>query len=117
MSDRERLSDLLGRLNASMSVIDREESFSERKKKLEIASLEEDLAGKSQDRKQRGIFAMRIFGFVCFYMAAALTIVVLDGCCVLDISDTVLVTMLGTTTANVIGLFLVVAEYLFHRHK
>lgn len=60
---------------------------------------------------------MRIFGFVCVYMAAALTIVILDGCRVLDISDTVQVTMLGTTTANVIGLFVVVANYLFHRHK
>lgn len=117
MNDRNKVSDVLGKLNTNTSVLSKDESFSDKKKRIELFSLEEDLAGKTQDRKQRGTFAMCIFIFVCVYMASALTIVILDGCGVLDISETVQITMLGTTTANVIGLFIVVANYLFHRHK
>ena len=93
-----------------------EKNFSEREKEIQLEQRREELEGIKQDRKQRGAFSMRIFLFVCVYMVLALAILCLSGGCVFEISDTVLIAMLTTTTANVIGLFVVVANYLFH-HK
>lgn len=47
-------------------------------------------------------------------MVLALVILILSGCEVLEFSNGVIVSLLTTTTANVIGLFAVVAKYLFH---
>ena len=75
----------------------------------------EELASRVQDRRQRGIFSKWIFGFMAIYMLGILAILVLVGCGVLSLSDTVLVALLTTTTAEVIGIFIVVAKYLFHK--
>lgn len=46
--------------------------------------------------------------------AAALAIVFLCGLGVLHLKESVLITLLTTTLANVIGVFNLVAKYLFH---
>lgn len=69
---------------------------------------------RKQDRRQRGIFSICIFSFVCIYVIAVLVIVILCGASVLILDTTVLVTILTTNTANVIGIFVIVAKYLFH---
>lgn len=51
---------------------------------------------------------------MCVYMAAALAIVFLCGLGVLHLKESVLITLLTTTLANVIGVFNLVAKYLFH---
>lgn len=51
---------------------------------------------------------------MCVYMAVALLIVFLCGLFVMYLSDTVLVTLLTTTLADVIGIFGFVAKYLYH---
>lgn len=86
---------------------------------IERALKIEEYKGKKQDREQRKDFAERIFSFLVFYMATVGVFVLLSGVAlnIFHLSDTVLVTMLGTTTANVIGIFIVVAKYLFPQHK
>lgn len=81
--------------------------------------LEEEFEGKKQDREQRKDFAERIFSFLVAYMMVVCFILFLSGITInhFYLSDTVLVTLLGTTTANVIGIFIVVAKYLFPQHK
>ena len=81
---------------------------------IKRAQLLEDYFGKKQDREQRGKFSLWIFVFVCAYMVLALIILILCGYGVLDLPNGVIVAMLTTTTANVIGLFAIVAKYLFH---
>lgn len=75
----------------------------------------EHLANMRQNRELRKLFSRRIFLFVCGYVSI---VVVLLFVCALGfghLSDTVLATLLGTTTANVIGLFVIVAKYLFRQ--
>lgn len=81
---------------------------------IKKAQLLEEYYSKKQDREQRKQFSFWIFLFVCVYMVLALIILILSGCEVLEFSNGVIVALLTTTTANVIGLFAVVAKYLFH---
>lgn len=85
--------------------------------KVNLEHQRETLEGKKQDRKQRGVFSVCIFGFVCLYIVAVLAIVVLCGADVLSLDTTLLVTLLSSTTANVIGIFIIVAKYLFHSNE
>lgn len=86
---------------------------------IERALKVEEYKGKKQDREQRKDFAERIFSFLVVYMTVVCFILFLSGITVnhFFLSDTVLVTLLGTTTANVIGIFIVVAKYLFPQHR
>lgn len=77
--------------------------------------LHEEIEDAKQDRAQRKIFSFYIFGFMCAYMAAAMAVVFLCGLGVMSLSDPVLITLLTTTLANVIGVFAFVAKYLFHK--
>lgn len=77
----------------------------------------EEIESLKQDRNQRKQFAERIFLSVQNYMIIIVCLLFVQGFHVLyfSLSDTVLVTLLGTTTVNVIGIFAFVARYLFHR--
>lgn len=90
-----------------------------RKLTLENEAREGENAGDNQDRAQRKEFAERIFSFVAMYMFFVGLVVFLCGhqFSSFNLSDTVLVTLLGTTTANVIGILIIVVTYLFSRKK
>lgn len=79
-----------------------------------IEKLKEEIRGLKQDREQRKVFSYCIFGFMCSYMLIALVIVFCSGLGVMSLSDTVLVTLITSTLADVIGVFIFVAKYLFH---
>ncbi len=68
-----------------------------------------------QYRWQRNVFAIAIFGFMCFWSMAILIMVALSGSqwFPFRLSDAVLITMLGTTMIEVILLFGIVAKHLF----
>lgn len=95
------------------------QKYREEKWKTENEILAEKLKGQQQDRDQRKEFALRIFNFVSLYMFGVFFILFLCGvdCNNFSLSDTVLVTLLGTTTATVIGVFNFVARYLFHNKE
>lgn len=82
--------------------------------RVEVDNLREELEGKRQDRMQRGDFSYHIFTLLWFYLLAVLGIVIVVASGLAKLSDTVLCMLLGTTTANVIGIFNFVAKYLFH---
>lgn len=81
-----------------------------------IDKMREELEGLKQDREQRKSFSKMLFFFTCAYMAITLLVIFLCGFSVMHLSDTILVTLLTTTLAEVIGMFNFVARYLFH-HK
>lgn len=82
--------------------------------RMQLEDQKEDLQGKRQDRLQRKDFAIAIFGMMWLYMFIALAIVITVGNGNLELSDTILTVLLGTTAANIIGSFNFVAKYLFH---
>lgn len=77
--------------------------------------LNEEIEDSKQDRSQRKIFSFRIFWFMCAYMILSLIVVFCCGIGCMRLSDAVLIALLTTTLANVIGVFNFVAKYLFHK--
>lgn len=84
--------------------------------KAKVDRLKSEIKDIEQDRDERKRFSNYIFAFMCIYVLAAIVIVILTGCGVLMLSDTILVTLLTTALADVIGVFTFVAKYLFHRN-
>lgn len=93
---------------------DKAEEIALTQQRVDIEKLKEDLESLKQDRQQRKVLSIALFIFMCVYMAVALLIVFLCGLFVMYLSDTVLVTLLTTTLADVIGIFGFVAKYLYH---
>lgn len=87
--------------------------------KLRNDALEEINKSNTQDRGQRKDFAERIYSFASIYMLGVFIILFISGTETTNfyLSDNVLITLLGTTTANVIGMFAIVVTYLFSRNK
>lgn len=89
-----------------------------RKLELQNESLEGENKGDAQDREQRKDFADRIFSFVCNYMIFVCIVLFLKANTPqFYLSDNVIITLLGTTTANVIGILIIVVTYLFSRKR
>lgn len=86
----------------------------EERERLRNQLMEADIKDRNQDRDQRRNFASKIFFFMCAYMAVALIIVFCCGFGWMHLSDAVLITLLTTTLADVIGIFSFVAKYLYH---
>lgn len=82
--------------------------------RVELEYRREELEGKRQDRRQRGKFSIWIFIFMGVYMFLTLILLFLSGKGTLSLSDSVLISIMTTTTADVIGVFIIVAKYLFH---
>ena len=80
-----------------------------------IDKMREEIEGLKQDRKQRKIFGYCIFGFMCAYMAAAIVIVYFCGFGLMYLADKLILTLIGSTLVEVIGVFAFVARYLFHK--
>ena len=78
------------------------------KKELELRDLESTI-------EHRRKYAGRIFVFVSIWMAMVFGVILADGWSLwgLDISDKVLLTLIGGTTLNVLGIFAIVANYFF----
>lgn len=80
-------------------------------------SNKEDLKGRKQDRKERKVYALLIFNLLCFWLMFDGFIFLFKGLGKLSYSDNVLITLLTTTTVNVIGIFYIVDRYLFQPKK
>ena len=118
--DNDSLDRLLSQLEASSAEAGEQSNsvtfadWERKDKQLDLQLKEIQVKSQEQDREQRGKFAKKIFWVVVGYLAVVLLIVILGGAKVLFTTDTVLITLLGTTTANVISLLVIVAKYLFH---
>ncbi len=55
-----------------------------------------------------------VFAIVLFWLLCTQVIVILVGSSKLDLSDTIMVAYLTTTTVNVIGLLYVILKWLYH---
>lgn len=86
----------------------------------ELDSIEKDkklaeLTGLKQDIAQRKDYAEKIFKLVCVWLLVVLILLILQGFNIrgFSLDEAVLLAVIGSTTINIIGLFYVVANYLF----
>lgn len=98
-------------------IFEAEEDIASKMERIKTDFWSEILQGVKQDRKQRGRFSMLIFVFVCVYMSLVITILFLCGFGLMRINTTVLVTLISTTTANIISVFIFVTRYLFAQNE
>ena len=85
------------------------------KKYIDLRSDYERLDSDKQDRTERKLFARSIFILLTFFIVATLAVIVLVGAGLLDLDNAVLITILSTMSANVIGIFIYVVKYLFNK--
>lgn len=85
--------------------------------RVAIDKMREEIEGLKQDREQRKVFGYCIFCFMCVYMAVVIALVACCGFGFVTFSDTVLITLLTSTLAEIIGIFNFVAKYLFHKKE
>ena len=70
--------------------------------------------GLLQDIEERKAYASKIFKLICSWIGGVFFILVMSGFQLhFKLSDSVLIALVGGTTASVIGIFVVVANYLF----
>ena len=83
-----------------------------RQQDLEAKKIQNQI--ERQDMEQRKEYADRIFSMTSIYLFFVLLFLFLDGSSArFNLGDTVLVTLLGTTTSTVLGALYFVAKYLF----
>lgn len=83
----------------------------------QIERLDEEIKDLKQDRGQRKKFSILIFCFVCVYMLVSVAIVFCCGFGWMNLDAAILIALLTTTLANVIGVFNFVVKYLFHKQN
>ena len=90
-------------------------AFAIEKRDIEEDRRQEMLKGLVQDREQRKTYSTRLFSLICVWIGLILLIVFLHGCedVPFRLTQMELVTLIGSTTINVLGLFAIVARYLF----
>lgn len=90
-----------------------------RKLQLENEARKVENESETQNKEQRKDFSERIYSFAAIYMFFVFLILFLSGTETtnFNLSDNVLITLLGTTTANVIGILIIVVTYLFSRKR
>ncbi len=93
------------------------ESAKEERTQLENDRLRAEVGTLEQDREERKKYAHRVFCLVVGWLATIGVIVGLQGFKTswysFELPTSVLITLIGSTTASVVGIFLIVATYLF----
>lgn len=98
------------------------EDFMWREKELHLRISEQqylrtvhELKEIQQNTKLRRIYISRNFILTCIWLILVLFIVVCQGFSIFhfNLHDSVLITLLSTTTANIIGVLVIVITYLF----
>ncbi|KAF2518270.1 MgtC/SapB family protein [Flavobacterium salilacus subsp. salilacus] len=85
---------------------EQEITFEERQKEAELQRYNDD----SRHRKNLVKWATTLIGI---WLTAVILILVATGMPLLELSDTVMVTLLSTTTVNVLGLMIIVLNDIF----
>lgn len=111
LHEAEEKSPAIKRLQAELA----DSSHEAEKKSLAIKRLQAKIADLDQDRDQRRTYANRLFWLVAVWLVVIGLIVLLHGFSHVPftLSGAVLTTLIGSTTVSVLGLFAIVANYLF----
>lgn len=88
-----------------------------RKLKIQNSILEAQLTKLNNDNQARISVSKKIFLIVICWLFAVIAILIMTGVGLFTFSDKVLITLLTTSSVNVIGLLVIVANYLFNKTK
>ena len=115
---------------AQATKVDTEEAVIEEKKELEEGRLHElekqalelqllkaQIQKFEYDNESRREFSRNIFAVVVVWMFLVFMVVVQCALGKWHLPDPVLIALITTTTANVIGIFIIVANYFFNKEK
>lgn len=83
---------------------------------LKNISIKLDLFGKQQDIQSRKKYAKRIFRLICFWLTGIFVIILFQGFSIFfkfNLQPSVMLALIGGTTINVLGLFVIVIQYIF----
>lgn len=110
--------DLYSYLNEASSIssmIPKSSSYQEATDALKYILTNEEIKDMMQNREERKSYAFCIFVLICIYLFLVFVILFFSGfklwC--FKLSDSILLTLLGTTLINVLGVFIIVVNYLF----
>jgi hypothetical protein len=84
------------------------------KESIELDFRKEELESAKQDRAERKKYAFYIFWFLCSFLLIVLAIVIFITFKNNGLDNSVLITLMTTTSADIIGLFIIVVTYLFN---
>lgn len=87
------------------------------KQSLELQLLNVQIQKFEDDNESRREFSRNIFAVTVIWLFLVLVVVIQCAGGKWHLSDAVLIALITTTTANVIGIFIIVANYLFNREK
>lgn len=90
-----------------------DDSAKAEEREIETGKKRAELGGIKQDITARRNYARRIFYLIVWWLIAVFVLLLLQGFRVIYLSDSVLLALIGGTTANVLGIFMVVVWYLF----
>lgn len=80
-----------------------------------------ELKSRDQDIRERKEYAKKIFELIVWWLGAVWFLLMLAAiggpADWFILSDKVLITLIGGTTVNVLGIFVIVANYLFNKDK
>jgi hypothetical protein len=94
--------------------------FTKSKRDVELQNLQIEIDQRKAAFTLSHVYAVRIFWLVFSWLAVVLGIIIWQGIVPSSVrlSNTVLITLLSTTTINMIGLLIIVIKYVFnHRLK
>lgn len=82
---------------------------------------EQDMADRKDARELRKVYARRVFILCCGWVCAIFALLLFCGFGSykyfrFHLSDAVVLAAIGSTTANIIGVFIIVIRFLFHDH-
>jgi len=105
---QEQVDDTENEESVTLTDIEKENSL------VDLNLRREELEGKKQDRIQRKGYADKIFILLCLYLSAVMVLLYFNGFGLTNLEASVLIALVTTSAANVIGIFILVAKYLFH---
>lgn len=105
---QEQVDDTENEESVTLTDIEKENSL------VDLNLRREELEGKKQDRLQRKGYADKIFILLCLYLSAVMMLLYFNGFGLTNLEASVLIALVTTSAANVIGIFILVAKYLFH---
>jgi len=110
-------SDLQKSFEEEDSFLDAKKAEGIRKLKIQNDILEAELTKINNDNEARVGFSKKIYWIVIIWLSAVIFLLILSGFKIVDLSDKVLITLLTTSSVNVIGLLVIIANYLFNKNK
>ncbi len=94
-----------------------EQIYAAEQRAIELALKTAEVDGLKLDLKQRKEYANKIFYLIVVWLIVLLGVLLLQGFGKTDdgfsLSDSVLLAFIGGTTVNVLGIFVIVAKYIF----